>query len=141
MADLVIRDDLFLMVGQHRGLALLTGDDNLDAFLKVFLGRSLATKTNSTQGSLVDDVRKIGTGGTGRRAGDGSEVDARLGLHIFGVELENRLAPGEVGQLDRNAAVEAARAQKRGARESGRFVAARTTIPFWLSKPSISVRS
>ena len=90
------------------------GEDDLDAFLKVVLGRTLATKTNSAQGSLVDDFSMIGTGGTGRRAGDGSEVYARLGLHIFGVELENRLAPGEVGQLDRHAAIEAARAQERG---------------------------
>ena len=114
VANLMIRNYLLLMIGKHRGLALLTGDDNLDAFLKVFLGRTLATKTNSAQGSLVDDISKIGTGGTGRRAGDGSEVYARLGLHIFGVELENRLAPGEVGQLDRHAAIEAARAQERG---------------------------
>ena len=49
MADLVIGHDLFLVIGQHRGLTLLAGDDDLHRLLEVVLGCTLATLANGAQ--------------------------------------------------------------------------------------------
>ena len=65
MADLVVRDDLLLVIGQNGGLALLAGDDNLDALLEVLLGRTFATEADGAKGALVNDIGQIGTGSTG----------------------------------------------------------------------------
>ena len=70
MADLVIRNDLLLVVGQHRGLTLLAGNDDLHRLLEVVLGCTLATLANGAQGALVDDVGQVGARGTGRGAGN-----------------------------------------------------------------------
>ena len=105
MADLVIRNDLLLMVGQHRGLALLTGDDDLHRLLKIVLRSALAALTDGTQGALVDDIGQVSARGTGRGAGNRGQVDRRLRLHALGMQLENVLAAGQIGQLNGNAAV------------------------------------
>ena len=114
VADLVVRDDLLLVIGQNGGLALLAGDDHLDALLEVLLGRTLATEADGAKGALVNDIGQIGTGSTRCGAGDRGQVDAGLGLHILGMKLEDGLTTGQVRQLDGHAAVEATRTQQCG---------------------------
>ena len=111
MADLVIRNDLLLVVGQHRGLTLLAGNDDLHRLLEVVLGCTLATLANGAQGALVDDIGQVGARGTGRGAGNRGQIDRRLGLHTLGVELEDVLTAGQIGQLDGDAAVKTTGAQ------------------------------
>ena len=112
MADLVVGNDLLLVVGQHRGLTLLTGDDDLHRLLKVVLRRALATLADGAQSTLVDDVGQIGTRCTGRGAGNCGQVDRRLRLHALGMKLKNVLTAGQVGQLNGDTAVKTAGAQQ-----------------------------
>ncbi len=119
VADLVVRDDLLLVVGQTGGLALLAGDDPLDALLEVLLARTLATEADGAKGALVNDICQIGTGGTGCGAGDRCQVDAGFGLHILGMKLEDGLTTGQVRQLDGHAAVAATRTQQCGVERVG----------------------
>ena len=114
MADFVIRNDLLLVVGQHRGLALLSGDDDLNRLLKIVLRGTLATLTDGSQGALVDDVGQVGARGTGRGAGNRGQVDRRLCLHALGMQLKNVLTAGQVGQLDGDAAIKTTGAQQSG---------------------------
>ena len=112
MADLVVRNDLLLVVGKHRGLALLAGDDDLHRLLKIVLRGALATLADGTQGALVDDVGQVGARGTGRGAGNRGQVDRRLRLHALGMQLEDVLTTSQVRQLNGNAAIKAAGAQQ-----------------------------
>ena len=112
MADLVVRNNLLLVIGQHRGLALLTGDDDLHRLLKIVLRSALATLADGAQGALVDDVGQVGARGTGRGAGNRGQVDWRLRLHALGMQLKNVLTAGQIGQLDGDAAVKTTGAQQ-----------------------------
>ena len=113
VTDLVVRDDLLLVVRKHGGLALLARDDNLDRFLEVLLRGAVAPLAHGAERALVDDVGEICARSTGRGARDCREVDRGLNLHILGMELEDGLTAGQIGKLDGDAAVKAARAQKR----------------------------
>ena len=62
---------------------------------------------------LVGEVREIGADHPGRRRRDPAEVDVGRERHAARVHLEDRLAPGAVGRLDGDPAVEAAGAQQR----------------------------
>ena len=112
MTDLVVGNDLLLVVGQYRGLALLTGDDDLHRLLKIVLRGALSTLANGAQSALVDDIGQVGARGTGRGAGDRGQVDRGLRLHALGMELKDVLTAGQVGQLNGNTAVKAAGAQQ-----------------------------
>ena len=112
MADFVVRNDLLLVIGQHRGLALLTGDDDLHRLLKIVLRGALATLADGTQGALVDDIGQVGARGTGRGAGNRGQVDRRLSLHALGMQLKDVLTAGQVGQLNGDAAVKTTGAQQ-----------------------------
>ena len=111
MADLMVGNDLLLVVGKHRGLTLLTGNNDLHRLLEVVLGCTLATFANGAQGALVDDIGQVGARGTGRGTGNRGQIDRRLGLHTLGVELEDVLTAGQIGQLDGDAAVKTTGAQ------------------------------
>ena len=113
MADLVVGNDLLLVVGKHRGLTLLAGNDDLHRLLEVVLGCTLATLANGAQGALVDDIGQVGARGTGRGAGNRGQVNRRLGLHTLGVKLKDVLTAGQIGQLDGDAAVKTTGAQQR----------------------------
>ena len=114
VADLVIGYDALLLVGEDGVLLLVARDDDLDALLKVGLRDEAAAVPYGAQGRLVDDVGELRTGGAGGHAGDLVEVDLFVELYLLGVDLEYRLAALEVGELDRDAAVKAARARERG---------------------------
>ena len=107
MANLVIRDDLLLVIGKNRGLALLAGNDHLDRLFEILLSSALASHANGTKGALIDNVRKVGAGRARRGTRDGREVDWRLHLNVLSMKLKNRLAAGKVGKFNRDTAIEA----------------------------------
>ena len=113
VAGLVVGDDVLLVLGQDRGLLLLAGDDHVDGLDEVLLVHAAPAKADGAEGGLVDDVGEVGTRGAGCGAGDDGEVVVRLHLDVVGVDLEDGLAAGEVGELDGDAAVKAAGAQER----------------------------
>ena len=112
MAGLVVGHDLLLVLGEHGGLLLLAGDDHVDGLGEVLLGHAVAAEAHGAQGGLVDDVGEVGSRGARRGLGDAGQVDGALHLDVVGVDLEDGLAAGEVGQLDGDAAVKAAGAQQ-----------------------------
>ncbi|MPN06618.1 hypothetical protein SDC9_153874 [bioreactor metagenome] len=113
MADFVVRNNLFLL-GQYDGaLALIAGDDHLNALIQVALRNRAAPHAHSAQGGFVYDVGKLCARGAGRRARKRVKVDVAVHIHVFRVNLEYLLAPFEIRQLDRYAAVKATGAQQR----------------------------
>ena len=71
------------------------------------------------QGGLVDEQRDVGAGGARDGGGDPLEVDVIGERHVLGVDLEDLDAARLVGRVDRDAAVEAARAKQRGVEDLG----------------------
>ena len=88
----------------------MTGNDDLHRLLEVVLGCTLAT-SRTARSALVDDIGQVGARGTGRGAGNRGQVDRRLGLHALGMQLEDVLAAGQIGQLNGDAAVKTTGAQ------------------------------
>ena len=106
VADLVVGHDMLLVIGHNGVLLLVAGNDYLDALLQVGLGGEAASVTDGAEGGLVDDVGQLGAGGTGGHTGDLVEVHVLGDLDLFGVYLQNGLAPQQVGQLHGYTAVE-----------------------------------
>ena len=97
---------MLLVIGHNGVLLLVAGNDYLDALLQVGLGGKAASVTDGAEGGLVDDVGQLGAGGTGGHTGDLVEVHVLGDLDLFGVYLQNGLAPQQVGQLHGYTAVE-----------------------------------
>ena len=97
---------MLLVIGHNGVLLLVAGNDYLDALLQVGLGGKAASVTDGAEGGLVDDVGQLGTGSTGGHTGDLVEVHVLGDLDLFGVYLQNGLAPQQVGQLHGYTAVE-----------------------------------
>ena len=65
------------------------------------------------QSGFVDDVGQFRAGITGRAAGDDGEIDAFGELHFLGMDPQDFFAAFHVRQIDRDLAIETARAQQR----------------------------
>ena len=113
MADLVVGHDLLLLGAEHCALALRARQHGLDALLQIGLRDLIAAQPHSAQRRLVDDVREIRAGRTRGRPRDRGKVDMAGHAHILGMHPQDGDAALQVGQLHRDAAVEAARAQQR----------------------------
>ena len=113
VADLVVGDDALFLGGDDHALLFAAGDDVFGGAVEVSLADGGAVVAHSGEGGLVQDVGQLCAGRAGRGVGHALEVD--VGLHGFlsGVHLEDFLAALEVGQLHRDAAVEAAGSQQR----------------------------
>ena len=79
-------------IGQNGVLLLVSGDDDLDALLHVGLGRLAAAVADGAQRRLVDDVGQLRARGACGHAGHLQIVDVRVGLDLFGVDLQDGLA-------------------------------------------------
>ncbi len=101
------------------GLALGPGDDAVDRLLEHARGDLLRVGARGEQRGLVDDVGQVGAGEAGGAAGDDVEVDVGRERLALGVHVEDRLAALEVGAVDDDLAVEAARAQQRRVEDVG----------------------
>ena len=123
MANLMVGDDLLFIIGHDGVFLLIAGDDDLNAFLQVCLLYDCAPTAHRTEGSFVDDVRKLCAGGSGGHTGDGMEVHIVRRFDLLRMDLEDGFTTCEVRQLHGNTAVKAAGAGQRrvkGLRAVGR---------------------
>ena len=113
VADLVVGDDALFRVGQHRALFLRARDDELERRQQILLVDGLAAQTHGAQRRLVHEVRQIRADRARGRLRDLVQVDVLGELDVLRVHAERLIAPGEIRPVDDDAAVKAARAQKR----------------------------
>ena len=83
------------------------------------VGDQLLVAAGGEQRGLVEHVGQVGAGEAGRTAGDAQQVDVLGDRLAAGVDLEDLVAAVEVGGVDTDLAVEAARAQQRGVEHVG----------------------
>mmetsp|Transcript_12990 Transcript_12990/g.36850 ORF Transcript_12990/g.36850 Transcript_12990/m.36850 type:complete len:647 (+) Transcript_12990:384-2324(+) len=120
VAGLVVGDELALL-GRDVGRALLLGAEGhpverVADLLVPDLGELLA---GGEDGRLVQEVRQHRAGESRRPAGDRIHVDAVFEGLAPGVDTEDGLAAQEVGEVDHDPAVEAARAEQGGVQHVG----------------------
>ena len=116
---LVVRRDELLLVLHHAGAALRAGDHAVDGLIERAVVDQLRVRARGEKGGLVQHVGEVGTGEAGRLAGDDLEVDAVGERLAAAVHLEDLGATLEVGRVDADLTVEAARAQQRRVEDVG----------------------
>ena len=112
VAHLVIRHHLLFIVLKDAALLLQTGHNPLDRFTEVLLLNAGALGTRCEQGSFIHQVGEISAGKTTGGLGDAVEVNTCSELHLFGVDLEDGLAAGEVRTVHQHLPVETAGTQQ-----------------------------
>ena len=113
VANLVVGHDALFGVGQDGALLLRARDDKLKGRQQILLVDSLAPHAHGAQRRLVDEVGKVCTDRARSRLRDLVQVDILGQLDIFCVDAQRLVASGEIGPVDDDAAVKAARAQQR----------------------------
>ena len=119
VAQLVVRRDLALLLGEQARLLLGPGDHAHDPFLELLLLDRLLAAAGSEQRRLVDEVREVGAREAGRPGGERVEVDLGRERLALGVHLEDLAAADAVGPVDDDLPVEAAGAQQRRIEDVG----------------------
>jgi hypothetical protein len=135
---LVVRGDELLLVLHDARAALRTGDDAVDGLVEGAHVDELRVGARREQRGLVEHVGEVGAGEAGRLARDDREVDRRRERLAAAVHLEDALAALEVGGVDADLAVEAARAQQRRVEDVGAVGRGDDETEAFGSKPSIS---
>ena len=113
VADLVVGHDALFGVGQDGALLLRARDDKLKGRQQILLVDGLSPLPHGAQRRLVDEVGKVRADRARGRLRDLVQVDVLGELDVLRVHAERLIAPGEVRPVDDDAAVKAARAQKR----------------------------
>ena len=113
MADLVIGHKLLFKLGEHAVFLLAAGDDELKRGQHILLRDELAPLAHGAQGGFVREVGKVRAHAARRGQRDLFEVHVLGQLDIARVHLQRGDAPGKVGPVDGDAAVETAGAQQR----------------------------
>src|SRR6266540_4248770 len=98
MAELVVRSDLALVLGEEARLLLGACDHAHDPLLELLLLDLLLAAAGGEQRRLVDEVREIGAGEAGRPGGECVEVDLRGERLALRVHLEDLAAAVSVGR-------------------------------------------
>jgi hypothetical protein len=101
-----------LAVAEDARALLRPGDDAQRRLLELRLADRVPAVSAGEQRRLVEQVREVGAGEAGRRRGGPAEVDVGGEGLAARVHLEDPPAGSAVGALDRDLAVEAARAQE-----------------------------
>ncbi len=115
----MIRRDELLLVLHDAGAALRAGHHAVDGLIQRAVVDQLRVAARGEQCGLVEHVREVGASEAGSLAREHLEVDA-LGHRLAGgVHGQDLLAPLEVGSVDADLAVEAARAQQRRVEDVG----------------------
>ena len=119
MPALVVGDDLLLVLGDDPAPPLGAGDHPIDRLVELGQGDRLLVPARGEDGRLVDQVGEVGAGEARRAAGEVVEVDRLVERLALDVDVED-LAPAlDVGAVEDDLAVEAARAQERGVEDVG----------------------
>ncbi|CAM4039424.1 hypothetical protein NOMA109596_19235 [Nocardioides marinus] len=119
VAALVVGGDELLVLAHQAGTPLRAGDDAVDGLVQRLVGDELAVGAGGEQRGLVEHVGQVGAGEAGGPARDADQVDVGGDRLAARVDLEDLLAAGQVGGVDLDLAVEAARAQQRGVEHVG----------------------
>ena len=96
-----------------------TGDHAVDRLVERLVGDQLLVRARGEQRGLVEDVLEVGAGEAGRTPRHREQVDVGRQRLAARVDLEDLVAPGEVGGVDLDLPVEAAGAQQRGVEHVG----------------------
>src|SRR5665811_1706214 len=117
VSALVVGGDLLLFGTHDPGALLRAGDDTVDRLVQSFVVDELVVASRSEQRRLVQDVGQVGTGETRRPSGHRKQVDASGQRLALAMHLQDAVASDHVGCIDRDLAVEAARAQEGGVKD------------------------
>src|ERR1700749_300414 len=110
---LVIRGDALLLVCDDHRAALRAHQNFVLRQLEVRHVDDLLVVARGVQGCLVDEVREVCAGETGRAARDDGDVNVLAQRNLARVDFEYAFAIANVRARDDDATVEAARAQER----------------------------
>lgn len=109
---------LLLLAHQARA-ALRTGDDAVDGLVERGLVIELLVRAGREQRGLVEHVGEVGAGEARRASRHREQVGVGRERLAAGVDLQDLVTPGEVGGVDLDLTVEAARTQQRGVEHVG----------------------
>ena len=111
---------IFFSIGRDDArLALRAGDHAVDRLVHLVHGDALLVAARGEDRRLVHEVGEVGAGEAGRLLRDRLELDLRLERLALDVDVEDRAAALDVRQVERDLAVEAARAQQRRVEDVG----------------------
>ena len=113
VAGLVIGDALLLLAAEQALALLRAGDQALDPLLELGEADVRLAAAGRQQGRLVDEIGQVGADEARRHRRDLAEVDRLVERDGAGVDLEDLLAADQVGTVDDDLAVEAARPHQR----------------------------
>ncbi len=119
VAGLVVGRVAALFLGHDHALALGAHEDLVLGLLEVLHLDHARVAAGGHQGGLVAQVGEVGAGHAGRAARDDAGVDVLADRDLAHVHVQDLLAAADVGQLDIDLAVEAARAQQRRVQDVG----------------------
>ena len=105
--------EFLFLIGHGQTAALTTPTHLVACLFQLAHGDGLLVRTRGRKRRLIEQVGQFGAGIAGRAASDHREIDTRIEFHVFRMNFENGLAAPHVGQIDRDLAVETARAQQR----------------------------
>ncbi len=119
MAALVVGDRAALCLGHHAGLLLRAGDHALHRLLDFVHRDHGAVAARGEERGLVEQVRKVGAGESHGELGELVKPHVLVERLVLGVHAQDRLAALDVGAVDRDLTVKAARAQQRRVEDVG----------------------
>ena len=119
VSGLVIGGVALFLLAESRGFLLRAGEDLHEGVLDVVHADERLAASDRQQGGLVEQVGEIGAGKAGGRLGYDREIDRILEFLVSRVDLEYRLAPCDVGVVDRYLPVEASGTEKGGVEDVG----------------------
>ena len=113
VADFVVGDDLFFVLGDAAALPLRSGDDSRDRFLELDHADHLLVGASGEDGRFIDEVGQVGAAEARRLPRQHVEVDGRVEGLVPRVDVEDLAAALDVGPVEGDVAVESSRSQKR----------------------------
>ena len=119
MAGLVVGDDLPFVLADHPALPFGARDHTVDGLVELRHAGLLLIPAGGKDRAFVDEIRKVGSGKARCLLGNHHEVDLVLQRLALRVHLEDRLAATDIGPVENDLAIEAARTQQRRVQDVG----------------------
>ena len=114
VAGFVICRTLLVCFGHDAALFLRTHDDLIDPLIELQISDHILPCPCRQNGCLIEKICKVCSGESARHAGDHLEIHVGSKRLIAGMDLQDRLTPLDVGQIDVDLTVEPP-----GTKESG----------------------